>query len=172
MFRLEELFGQQVEIYRDLRRGHDCWSIRSPKSPKRVLNYEGTGPDRVKVRTQVAALRDCTFKVYEAGRQRTLRERQKNVHAWVVGVLVDPAQVRRHCTEDVTYDAFKFTSFVLADKPAVPVFSAAMCLFEYPKVKIPQSGEGIEDVGLHQARLLQRRLRPAGERRARPAGRS
>ena len=45
------------------------------------------GPDKGKVigHTTYLWLKDVTFKVSEAGRQRVLREKRKNVHAGVVG---------------------------------------------------------------------------------------
>ena len=33
-------------------------------------------------------LSDCTFKVSESGRERVIREQQKNVHAGIVGTLI------------------------------------------------------------------------------------
>lgn len=48
------------------------------------------GPDKGRVVGHVSAIEldGCTFRVSEAGRQRVIRERQKNVHATVRGRVV------------------------------------------------------------------------------------
>jgi hypothetical protein len=54
----------------------DCYSVRE-ESTRRV-GWHG----------EHVLIRDVTFKVSEAGRQRVLREKRKNVHAGVKGQLV------------------------------------------------------------------------------------
>jgi hypothetical protein len=63
----------KVEVYWNFHR--KCWSVRS-RSTRRVLYHLNT-----------LSLLDATFHVSEAGRQRVLRERVKNVHAYVRGTL-------------------------------------------------------------------------------------
>lgn len=136
MFRIDNLFGQRVEVYRDLRRGHNCWSLRSPTT-KKVLNYQIKAGTRTKVRTQLVALRDCVFKVQKGGPPRVRRTGKKYVHAWVVGTLVRPEKIRRLCSARVTYNPFKLSTFVLAETPEITVASAAVALLEYPNVYVP-----------------------------------
>ena len=65
-------------------------------------------------------LRDATFKVSEAGRQRVISEGRKNVHAFVVGTLVDslpPTPVA------VTYNPYKYEAFVEKNTEA-PIHTA------------------------------------------------
>lgn len=52
------------------------------------------GPDKGRVVGHVSAieLADCSFRVSEAGRQRVIRERAKNVHATVRGRIVQVCQ--------------------------------------------------------------------------------
>lgn len=52
------------------------------------------GPDKGRVVGHVSAieLEGCTFRVSEAGRQRVIRERAKNVHATVRGRIVQVCQ--------------------------------------------------------------------------------
>ena len=64
-----------VFCYRNLNRKGVVWSVRSNR----------TG--RVIRRTGRVVLKDVTFKVSQAGRERVLREQRKNVHAGVVGTL-------------------------------------------------------------------------------------
>ena len=68
-----------------------------------------------------ANLENVTFKVSEAGRQRVLREGRKNVHAYIIGDLVDCKPLTEG--EIVTYNPFKYSSFVLKDTEA-PVHKA------------------------------------------------
>lgn len=81
----------------------DLWSLRVQG---RVVGY-----------SEGLTLRGVTFRVSEAGRQRVLRERKKNVHAYVVGTLVDskgcrspePGWIR------VTYNPYKGNCFYEAE---------------------------------------------------------
>ena len=56
-----------------------CWSIRAK---------EGSENGRVLAHATSVAIADATTKVSEAGRQRVLKEKSKNVHAGIVGELV------------------------------------------------------------------------------------
>lgn len=67
--------GMKVFVYRNLHQ--DCWSVRSRE----------TG--RVIAHADEVQLSNVEYKVSEAGRQRVLREKSKNVHAGLVGTLVD-----------------------------------------------------------------------------------
>jgi len=65
----------EAEVYRNLHR--KCWSVRGRRSGL-VQAHEDT-----------VVLLDAEFRVSEAGRQRVLAERKKNVHAYVRGTLSD-----------------------------------------------------------------------------------
>lgn len=60
--------------------------------------------------TNMIALENVTFKVSEAGRQRVLREKRKNVHAGVLGTVkelpVPPPEF------SAFYNPYKYDSFV------------------------------------------------------------
>ena len=87
----------RVQVYRNLHKR--CWSIRNAKS-RRVIGHADS-----------VLLVNARFKVSEAGRQRVLRERRKNVHAVVEGDItfrdVEPA------TEPVSYDPYRAGHFYL-----------------------------------------------------------
>lgn len=68
--------GRRVKVYRNLRR--DCFSIVDV-STRRVCAY-----------SKKLWLSNVEFKVSEAGRQRVLQSKKKNVHAWVVGTVMKP----------------------------------------------------------------------------------
>lgn len=56
-------------------------------------------------------LTDVKFKVSEAGRQRVLREKRKNVHAFIEGVEVDQPINQR--AQNVTYNPYKYEKFTI-----------------------------------------------------------
>lgn len=96
---------QEVEVYRNLHK--DCWSIRDAKS-KLVLGY-----------AKELALHDASFIVNEKGRQRVLKEKKKNVHAFVRGYIVF-AKVPVTGTK-VVYNPYKFKNFVTVNHDSFKV---------------------------------------------------
>jgi hypothetical protein len=65
-------------------------------------------------------LTDCEFKVSKAGRERVLREKRKNVHAFITGKLSEGSLVYG---TNVTYNPYKYETFV--DKATeLPIVSA------------------------------------------------
>jgi hypothetical protein len=91
----------KVFVYRNLTK--KCWSVRDVKT-KKVIEHRET-----------LTLLDCTFKVSEAGRQRVLRTKQKNVHAGVEGYLCDIVPV--HAGVQVYYNPYKQSTFTIKDTP-------------------------------------------------------
>jgi hypothetical protein len=94
------------------------WSVRA---------LEGPDKGRVIEHAREIFLTDCQFKVSEAGRQRVLRERQKNVHAGVVGRMGSPVPPDATLGARVTYNPYKHATFVHADS-FEPVHLAAAVL--------------------------------------------
>jgi len=97
----------KVFVYFNLHR--KCFSIKA---------LEGPNKGRVVAHRDDVLLFDGTFKVSEAGRQRVLRERKKNVHAGVVGQWdntgIDTSthdRVLRYGSA-ITYNPYKYDSFV------------------------------------------------------------
>lgn len=90
-----------------------------------IKALEGERKGLVIAHRDTLTLRDVVFKVSEAGRQRVLRERKKNVHAGVVGYwrgCYEPSIAEN--TTAVTYNPYKYESFVTkADER--PVYNAA-----------------------------------------------
>jgi len=109
----------RVEVYRNIRARN--WSVRDAKTRK-VIAHAGE-----------VWLKDVTFKVSEAGRQRVLRERRKNVHAWVQGELVYTFEavgaVRPHKKDVlVWYNPYETKTFIVA-KTGKPIRSARSARF-------------------------------------------
>lgn len=64
-------FVKEVRVYRNLRK--KCYSVQ----------WQG----KVIAHVDSIVLRNVRFQVSEAGRQRVLRQRRKNVHAYVIGLV-------------------------------------------------------------------------------------
>ena len=96
--------------------------------------------------SSMVEMSDCTFKVSEAGRQRVLAEKRKNVHAGIVGIVrtigenMDPLSrtaMRREANwvrhgghpayTPITYNPYKFKTFVRRSTET-PVTSARWAL--------------------------------------------
>lgn len=56
------------------------------------------------------SLNDAVFRVQQGGRNRVLRERKKNVHAYILGDLDLSYAIPQ--TVEVTYNPYKYDSFV------------------------------------------------------------
>lgn len=67
----------EVRVYFNLNK--KCFSIQTrTEKGWRVTEYK-----------EFLALHNCEFKVYEAGRQRVLKTKRKNVHAYIRGYLLN-----------------------------------------------------------------------------------
>ena len=84
---------------------------------KRVFSVkalEGKDKGRVIGHRTMLAIDSPTFKVSEAGRQRVIREKRKNVHAGVVGFLTSSYDWTKEEVSwtPVLYNPYVFSSFV------------------------------------------------------------
>lgn len=104
---------KKVQVYKNLNK--DCYSVRDAKE-KRVTGH-----------ANAVVLKNASFKVSEAGRQRVLKEKRKNVHAYVEGEKTNGANVRG--LKPVTYDPYKYKTFV-DKKTKKPIKSAALVVLK------------------------------------------
>ena len=122
-------FDDLVSVYWNYTR--KCFSIRNQRT-HRVCDY-----------TDSIMIDRPEFIVNEAGRQRVLRTKEKNVHAWVSGRVLgykslitesgltplDIFSCREMTVRNVTYNPYKYNMFVQMAKPFAPVLLADMvCL--------------------------------------------
>lgn len=99
LYTLHEILGRRVKVYFNLHK--KTWSIKD-KSTGLVIGYANYVP-----------MKDCVFKVSEAGRQRVLKEKRKNVHAYVEGTIsFDTLDKSELYHGDFTYNPYKYDSFV------------------------------------------------------------
>jgi hypothetical protein len=118
--------GTSVRIYRNLRPGVPPWSVM-------VYGHAGTRrlQWRVAGHATDVALGPCTFRVYEAGRQRVLRTGVDNVHSFIQGQLLAldgapfGAEDAVACgAQRVAYNPRHHHSFTLPEAGDAPVMRA------------------------------------------------
>ena len=68
-----------MKVYAYFNLHKKLWSLRG---------MDGSEKGYVLAHASNVELSDCTFKVSESGRERVIREQQKNVHAGIVGTLI------------------------------------------------------------------------------------
>ena len=90
-------YFRPVFVYKNLHK--DCWSVKQ----------DGL----VKAHTKELVLWDCLFQVNQKGRERVLEERQKNVHAGIIGRIDDLGfEMNMPDVREVTYNPYKHKTFV------------------------------------------------------------
>ena len=118
----------KVEVYRNLHK--NCWSVRDNKTG-RVLTH-----------VDEIHLKNADLIVRPAGREKVLREKRKNVHAFAKGevaasiqyqvegwkltkdnYLVKKEKVSAYDATQIVYNPYKYNSFVYADSEE-PIFHA------------------------------------------------
>ena len=82
---------------------------------KKVFSVVDNKTKRVVRYSNGLSLNDATFKVSKAGRKRVLKERRKNVHAYVIGEDDLNYCIPSDATE-VTYNPYKFPYFLSSGK--------------------------------------------------------
>jgi len=111
--------GQKVDVYRNLNTGN--FSIRCNKS-KKVLAHATT-----------VQITSCTCHVQRNGREKTIVEKRKRVHAWISGIYVSSDNERgAELTKEVHYNPYLYESFVTS--AAEPVDRLPLAHFEGDRV--------------------------------------
>lgn len=110
----ESLKGKRVEVYYNLHK----------KTFSVTLNK------KVVLHADYVKLTDVTFKVREGGKKKVRAEKQKNVHAFVIGNLKDFCQYPCKSIPDepnqriITYNPYEHESFVVK-KTQEPIYKAS-----------------------------------------------
>lgn len=102
----------KVSVYYNLHK--HCLSVRS---------NEGDSYGRVIQHRDIIILKDVKFIVNEAGRKRVLKEKKKNVHAFVRGTIWDTVAKLGTREVKVTYNPYKYNSFIELESKN-PIYSA------------------------------------------------
>ena len=112
--------GREVFVYKNLHK--NCWSIKQ----------DGL----VKAHATEVNLYNCRFKISRAGQRRVRKEKRKNVHAGVVGILED--DFYKPCWEDypedmmieTTYNPYKNDTFIEKESGKARWYSCVVKLKE------------------------------------------
>ena len=113
------------------------WNLH--KSMWSVKALDGPSKGRVIGHAHCVLLKDVEGKVSEAGRQRVLRERKKNVHAGIVGTMVNGSEqpslasakavIVKGIGDKITYNPYKYERFVhtVDESPFLGSAYAVLC---------------------------------------------
>ena len=93
------VIGQQVEVYRNLNRGK-VFSIKDKKTGLVVA-----WADRFMIENVIC-------KVREGGRQRVIKDKRKNVHAFLVSNYAGECEMDISTMNELYYDPFNLDSFI------------------------------------------------------------
>lgn len=98
---------KSFRVYRNLHRGN--FSIKSYVDL--VSGY------RVTDRGEIVLMKNCSFKIYESGRQRVIKEKRKNVHAFVEPTSYEHLNEKADVSKlrEIYYNPYKHDSFVYKD---------------------------------------------------------
>jgi hypothetical protein len=91
--------SQEVFVYRNLNRGR-LFSIKDKKTGLVIAHADKFRIENVK----------C--KISEAGRQRVIRERRKNVHGQLLGIFTGECEMNIEELVEVYYDPYTLDSFI------------------------------------------------------------
>ena len=127
----DELIGKKVMVYYNLHK--HVFSV----------TYKGL----VKSYSDYVKLKDVEFRVRQGGNEKVRSEERKNVHAFVIGTLVDYKESpsddipRPSGSKSITYNPYKYKSFVYKDTEE-PIYNAnEVELINQPSDKIFQISE-------------------------------
>lgn len=94
-------------IYRNLNKGN--FSIQSYLKDKKGY--------RVTDRANTIIMENCTFKIYNSGRQRVIKEKRKNVHAYIEAVSYNhlKGDLDVNNFREIYYNPYTCSSFIYKD---------------------------------------------------------
>ena len=103
--------SKPVKVYKNLARG--CYSIQQGGI--------------VRCHAKRLGMYDCQLRVSEAGRQRVLRDKRKNVHAFVVGKLSSLVRSSSYSTT-LRYNPYESGSFIASNQYHTGPVTKAFCV--------------------------------------------
>ena len=111
---------------------------------KRVFSIRSCRTGRVIDHAKHVHIVNPKFVVREGGRQRVLRERKKNVHAFVRGNLTAFKDSPSHLADTIGYNPYKYDSFVNVTDEA-PVYKAFRAWLNVDDNSVPTiQAEGVQ----------------------------
>jgi hypothetical protein len=85
---------------------------------KKLLSVQAkvNGVWKVVRHCQEISLLDVTFKVSERGRQRVIKNKRKNVHAYICGTVTEERTAQDQWFDLITYNPYKLEKFYNGEK--------------------------------------------------------
>jgi hypothetical protein len=88
-------------------------------------------------------LRNVTFTVQETARQKVIRDRQKNVHAWDSGVLIEHLNPKAIAPLRLSYNSYIHSSFV-DGRTGIAVTSCSLLVVKNNQVFMSQDSLSVD----------------------------
>jgi hypothetical protein len=107
--------GDKVRVHYNLHKGN--FSVVDPKTQRVIANVA------------TVTLRDVEFRVSEAGRQRTIRNKRRKVHAYAIGYLVTTEAQDTTRLKCVTYNPYRAGCFHVQGDVSAEVWEAERVTF-------------------------------------------
>ncbi len=147
----EGVYCDEISVYRNELRVRRCTSLRRVSSgwigstmPRKVANYYAhrnlrdrtwsiTRRGKLVCNAPAVIMENCELRVRPGGRARVLKDRVKNVHAFVIGDIVDARGVTEFFekgAEACTYDPYSAGCFYLTDHAETGVTHAERVLLD------------------------------------------
>jgi len=121
--------------------------------PVRIYRNLGNGKMSIQAKTAVGwrvvghvtdcVIRNVTFIVKETARQRVIRDRQKNVHAWGEGVLIGHLSSKAIAPLRLSYDPYIHSSFV-DGRTGIAVTSCSLLVVKDNQVFMSQDALSVD----------------------------
>ena len=118
----------KVKVYKNLHK--NCYSVKAS---------EGQFKNKVIFHASSLTLSDVSFKVYENGRKRTIKEKQKNVHAFIEGYLesmivlkgrsIYPSTIDYTKGDRLSYNPYRFPYFYVCHS-LEPIYNCETILLD------------------------------------------
>lgn len=92
-----------IRVYRNLHK--NCYSIQEKfNNTWKVIEY-----------SHEIYLENCSFKIYENGRQKVIKEKRKNVHAFICGerLNLNLKQINKNNLVHISYNPYYSDSFFI-----------------------------------------------------------
>ena len=109
--------GRRVRVYFNLRT--KMWSVQSRVRGERPF---------VLCHAKRVALKGCRPIISQAGRRRVLKEKRKNVHAYIEGFICRP-DWKHKPNRQITYNPYKYKSFVFVNNVKCTLEYSCACWF-------------------------------------------
>lgn len=94
-----------IRVYKNLHK--NCYSIQQKiNNTWKVIEYSNE-----------IILENCSFKIYENGRQKVIKEKRKNVHAFICGekLNLNSKQININNLVTISYNPYYSDSFYIKD---------------------------------------------------------